>query len=75
LQETVKRVGGRGRIVGAPYWTDASILVNRGKIPSCLFGPGDIRVAHSKNENVKISDVELATRIYAETALQYSNGK
>jgi acetylornithine deacetylase len=75
LQENVKRLGGEGRIVGAPYWTDASILVNRGKTPSCLFGPGDIRVAHSKNENVKITDVALATRIYVATALQYCNIK
>lgn len=73
LQQNAKRFAGKGRIVGVPYWTDASILLNRGKIPSCLFGPGDIRVAHSKNENVKVSDVKVAARIYAATALQYSN--
>ncbi len=75
LQENAKRAAGKGRIIGAPYWTDASILVNRGKTPSCLFGPGNIRVAHSKNENVKVGDVELAARIYARTALEYSNVK
>jgi acetylornithine deacetylase/succinyl-diaminopimelate desuccinylase family protein len=75
LQEAAKRFTGKGRIVGVPYWTDASLLLNRGKISSCLFGPGDIGVAHSKNENIKVRDVEVAARIYAATAWKYSNVK
>jgi acetylornithine deacetylase len=73
LSEEALGLTGRGKIIGVPYWTDASILVNHAKIPSCLFGPGDIRFAHSKEENIKIADVVTAARIYAETAQRYCN--
>jgi acetylornithine deacetylase/succinyl-diaminopimelate desuccinylase-like protein len=68
LRKQVKVFTGRGKMVGVPYWTDASILVNQAKIPSCLFGPGDIAVAHSPNEYIRVRDVLVAARIYAETA-------
>ncbi len=71
LRENVRLAGGRGRIIGVPYWTDASILVNEAKIPSCLFGPGDITGAHGPDEFIKIGDVMIAARIYAETANGY----
>ncbi len=71
LRENVKLAGGRGRIIGVPYWTDASILVNEAKIPSCLFGPGDIMGAHGPDEFIKIGDVMTAARIYAATANGY----
>ena len=66
-----KNLSGLGRIVGVPYWTDGSILWNRAKIPTCLFGPGDIAVAHGPAEHVKIEDVLRAARVYAETAAAY----
>jgi acetylornithine deacetylase len=71
LLNNARRIAGRGRVVGVPYWTDAAILVNQAKIPSCLFGPGNIRVAHSKDENIRIADVLMAAGIYAATAQQY----
>ena len=66
-----KNLSGLGRIVGVPYWTDGSILWNRAKIPTCLFGPGDIAVAHGPAEHVKMEDVLRAARVYAETAAAY----
>ncbi len=71
LREKVRLAGGRGRIIGVPYWTDASILINEAKIPSCLFGPGDIMGAHGPDEFIRIEDVISAARIYAETANGY----
>lgn len=56
------------RIVGEPYWTDASLFVNNASIPTCLFGPGDIGLAHSADEFIKISDVVDSAKIYALTA-------
>jgi len=73
LQNTAHNAGARGKIVGVPYWTDAAILVNQGKIPTCLFGPGDIAVAHSPNEYVRIGEVINAAHIYAQTAQLYCN--
>ncbi|MGA8856409.1 MAG: ArgE/DapE family deacylase [Candidatus Bathyarchaeia archaeon] len=66
-----KNLSGLGRIVGVPYWTDGSILWNQAEIPTCLFGPGDIAVAHGPAEHVKIEDVLRAARVYAETAAAY----
>jgi acetylornithine deacetylase/succinyl-diaminopimelate desuccinylase-like protein len=73
LRKKVRQLCGRGKIVGVPYWTDASILVNQARIPSCLFGPGDISVAHGQEEYIEANDVLTASRIYAEAALDYCN--
>lgn len=73
LRKHVRIRGYPGRIVGVPYWTDASILVNEARIPSCLFGPGDIAVAHSPDEYIRLDDVVIAAQIYAQTALDYCN--
>lgn len=56
------------RVLGEPYWTDASIFVNDASIPACLFGPGDIVLAHSADEFIKIGDVVDSAKIYALTA-------
>ena len=71
LQHELKRAGIKGKIVGVPYWTDAAILVNRGKIPSCLFGPGNIENAHSPDEFVRIQDVINSVLIYVKTAQRF----
>jgi acetylornithine deacetylase len=68
LTRNAKRLSHGGKVIGAPYWTDAAILVNQAKIPSCLFGPGNIDVAHSSNESISVRDVITAAEIYALTA-------
>jgi len=62
----VKKI--ESKMVGAPYWTDAALFVNNAAIPACLFGPGDIGLAHSDNEFIKISEVVDSAKIYALTA-------
>lgn len=57
--------------VGVPYWSDASIFLDRGKTTTVLFGPGDISLAHSPLEYVPVADVEESARIYAETAISF----
>jgi acetylornithine deacetylase/succinyl-diaminopimelate desuccinylase family protein len=71
LTRNVKRMSRGGKVIGAPYWTDAAILVNKAKIPSCLFGPGDINVAHSSNESVRVRDVITTAEVYALTAEKF----
>jgi len=53
------------------FRADAAILVNQAEIPTCVFGPGDIKVAPSPNEYIRLKDVVTAARIYAETAWAY----
>ena len=58
-------------IIGVPYWTDGAILAESGSIPTCIFGPGDIRVAHSPDEFVNLDDVLRAGEIYASVAQRF----
>jgi acetylornithine deacetylase/succinyl-diaminopimelate desuccinylase-like protein len=41
------------------------LLVNEGKTPTVIFGPGDKRVAHSADEWVSVVDVAACARTLA----------
>ena len=56
---------------GAPYGSDLRLLVNFGAIPTVLFGPGDVRVAHMPDEHTESSQVILAARAYILAALRF----
>ncbi len=56
---------------GVTYGADMRLLVNEGRIPTVLFGPGDVRVAHQTDEFVPIDDLYLAVRALALLALRY----
>ena len=45
----------RGRIAGAPFWSEASFLTALG-IPTVYFAPGDIRICHTLEERVPVED-------------------
>jgi len=61
--------GGRPRITGASFWTDAAILGHAG-IPSVLFGPGGEGL-HSTEEYVVIDDVLHCRDALVELALRF----
>jgi acetylornithine deacetylase len=44
-------------IHGVPYGSDLRFFTNDAKMPGVLYGPGDVRVAHSLNEFVPIDEV------------------
>src|SRR3989440_8300947 len=56
---------------GAPYGSDLRLLVNFGGIPTVLFGPGDVRLAHMPDEHTESSQVILAARAYILAALRF----
>jgi acetylornithine deacetylase len=58
-------------IAGTPAGTDLRQLVNFGKIPTLLFGPGNLHIAHMPDEYVCITDVLQAARAYILIALRY----
>jgi acetylornithine deacetylase len=65
LQQTITETTGTNQTpVGVPYWTDGAILSHSASIPTCLFGPGDISVAHSPDEYVNAENVLQAADIY-----------
>src|SRR5690606_32699737 len=53
---------------GVPYWTDGAIFNALGNIPTVVFGPGNIKVAHSPYEHVPVDELFKAARIYGLTA-------
>jgi acetylornithine deacetylase len=66
---------GRAAVVrGMPYGADMRLLVNQGRTPTVLYGPGDVRRAHAPDEFVPISDLETATRTLVLTILRYLDG-
>jgi acetylornithine deacetylase len=72
LQQAIRAVTGiNARVVGVPYWTDGAILAQSGSIPTCIFGPGDISVAHSPDEYVTVEDVLRAGEVYASVAQRF----
>jgi acetylornithine deacetylase len=62
LGRAIDAVVGRHEVQAAPYGTDASTLSLAG-IPSVVFGPGDIALAHTHDESVPLSEVEQAAEI------------
>jgi acetylornithine deacetylase/succinyl-diaminopimelate desuccinylase-like protein len=41
------------------------LFINDGDTPCVIFGPGDVRVAHSANEFVPLDEVETCARVLA----------
>ncbi len=39
--------------------------MNGAGTPAVVFGPGDLRVAHTSNEHVPVDDLVSAARVYA----------
>lgn len=52
------------QLVGAPWFSDAAHLSHAG-IPSVCLGPGSINQAHTKDEFIKIADLEAGHRYFS----------
>lgn len=57
-----KALGEEPSIAGIKSWTDAGHLVSSG-IPSVVFGPGKLAVAHTPWEHVELNEVVAATKV------------
>ena len=58
-------LGRRPALRGEPYGADMRLLVNEGATPTVIFGPGDVRFAHSADEHVPLSEVADCARVLA----------
>jgi acetylornithine deacetylase len=58
-------------IEGVTYGADMRLLVNVGGIPTVLFGPGDVRVAHMADEFVPIAQLRTAAETLIVAALRF----
>ena len=67
LAEVIAAETGRRPAVRAePYGADMQMFVNHGGTPCVIFGPGDVKVAHSADEFVPLDEVETCARVLAE---------
>ncbi len=53
------------RPIGVPYGCDMRLFIGVGGTPCVVFGPGDVRLAHSADESVPLDEVEACARVLA----------
>jgi acetylornithine deacetylase len=58
-------------IHGVPYGSDLRFFTNNAKMAGVLYGPGDVRVAHSLNEFVPIEEVIAVAKTIALTIVRW----
>jgi acetylornithine deacetylase len=57
--------GRRPALRGAPYGADMRLLVNEGRTPTVIFGPGDVAAAHAADEHVPLTEVVDCAKVLA----------
>lgn len=58
-------------LIGVPYGADMRLYCERG-IPTVMFGPGNVRLAHAADEHVAISDLAAVARVIVRSALAFA---
>ena len=58
-------------VEGVTYGADLRLLVNVAGVPTVLFGPGDVRVAHMPDEFVPVAQLRTAAETLIVTALRF----
>ena len=62
LAKALSQCGIAPIVEAVPYGTDASTIAEAG-IPTVVFGPGDIRLAHTAAESIPILDLGRAEEV------------
>lgn len=78
IMETVKAAyrdvsGNAPKVEGKTYSSDMRLLVNLANTPTMIFGPGELREAHTANESVSVESLEAAAKTYALAILRWCN--
>jgi acetylornithine deacetylase/succinyl-diaminopimelate desuccinylase len=55
-----------------PAWTDGALISREAGIPTIIWGPGELHLAHSAEESIAVADVLLAARLYAAAARRFT---
>ena len=55
-----------------PAWTDGALISREAGIPTIIWGPGELKLAHSAEESVPVEDIFLAARLYAVAARRFT---
>ncbi len=65
VQSYAKVVGHAPSFTGMPSWTDAANVVRKG-VPTVVFGAGDLALAHTWHEAVRVAELETLALVLAE---------
>jgi len=60
-------------VEGKTYSSDMRLLINLSGTPTMIFGPGELRQAHSANESVSVENLEIAAKTLALSILRWCN--
>jgi acetylornithine deacetylase/succinyl-diaminopimelate desuccinylase len=75
VKSAQKALAGLGRqaegLTVFPAWTDGALISREGKIPTIIWGPGELGHAHSPEENIRLEEVHTAAEMYAAAALDF----
>lgn len=58
-----------------PAWTDGALLSREAGIPTLVWGPGELALAHSAEESVAVEEIVLAARLYAAAARRFTGAR
>jgi acetylornithine deacetylase/succinyl-diaminopimelate desuccinylase-like protein len=76
VESAQRALSGMGRqgdsLTVFPAWTDGALLSREGKIPTIIWGPGELSHAHSPEEKIKLEEVHSASELYTAAALDFS---
>lgn len=72
LMEAVMNVSPeRGKIGGAPFWSETSFLINKLDVPTVYCAPGNIACCHTSQEHLSIEEYFAAIRAFARFMVAY----
>lgn len=55
-----------------PAWTEADFLINVAKIPTVIFGPGEMNLGHTSFEHIRVENAIASAKIYALLANEFA---
>jgi acetylornithine deacetylase len=58
-------------VFGADFWHDGATFARAAGIPSVVYGPGDVRLAHAADEFVPVSDLVASAAGFALAAMRF----
>jgi len=73
LVEACARAGQPGKVAGMSAWVDAGLL-NENGIPAVCFGPGSTAQAHTADEWVEVSEIEVCAEILTDFSRRFLAG-
>ena len=58
-------------VYGASYGSDQRLFTNDGQMPTLLYGPGDVALAHTVEEYVPLEEVFTCAKVLARTVVMW----